>query len=313
MEISNKLLKILFIILASIFISQHSISLENKIVFKINNKIITTVDIQNEINYLKTLNPGLKNLDENEIYRISKKSIVNEKIKIIEISKYFKNVEIPLEYLETLSKNVYRKIGISNEDDFKKYLNYNNIKYTDVLEKIKIEAQWNELIYSKYSKKINIDTSNLKEKVEKNIMESSKSYLMSEILFQVDKAENIQSKYQEIKKMILEKGFENAALKYSASSTANIGGKLDWIASNSLNKNIVDAISTTKKNKFTKPILIPGGFIILKINDIKTINKRKNVKEELDKLISSIRNSQLNQFSIIHFNKIKQDIEINEI
>ena len=313
MEISNRLKEIFLIIFFSLFFLNYSSSVENKIVLKINNEIITTIDIENEKNYLNTLNPGLKKLGKDEIYRISKKSIINEKIKMIEISKYFKNAEIPLDYLDTLSKNIYLKIGISNKDEFKKYLNDNKIKYSNVLEKIKIEAQWNELIYSKYYKKVKLNIPNLKKEAEKNLMESSKSYLMSEILFQVDKTEDVESKYKEIKKMILEKGFDNAALKYSSSSTANIGGKLDWITSNSLNKKIINAISITKKNEFTEPILIPGGFIILKINDIKTINKKKNLNDELEKLISSTRNNQLNQFSIIHFNKIKQDIEINEI
>jgi len=313
MEINNVFKGFFLVIFFLLNHSAHSTSFENKILYKIDNEIITSYDLELEKNYLKTLNPTIQNLKEEEIYRIAKKSIINEKIKIIEISKYFKSPKIPMEYLNNLSKNIYRKIGISNLEEFKNYLNNNKIDYTNVLKKIEIEALWNELIYSKYSEKVKIDLFKLREEVVNNINESNKSYLMSEILFEVDKTENIQTKYLEIRKMILEKGFENAALKYSSSSTANIGGKLDWIDSNSLNKIIKNAVKNLKKNEFTKPIVIAGGFIVLKVNDIKINNNKKNIELELEKLVNSTKNNQLNQYSIIHFNKIKQDIEINEI
>jgi len=314
MKIKKLNLIIYFYLLFIIFdFSLPSNGYENKILFKINNEIITSYDLEYETNYLQTLNPGIKNLKKEEIYKISRKSIIQEKIKLLEISKYFKKTNIPEEFLNNLSKNIYLKIGISNLEEFKKYLDKNSIDYSDVLKKIEIEALWNELIYSKFSEKVKIDESRLRETVIKNLNEENKSYLMSEILFEVDKAENINLKYEEIRKMILENGFENAALKYSASSTSNIGGKLDWINSNSLNKKIKEAVSNKKKNEITKPIIVPGGFIILKINEIKVIKGTKNVEEELNKLINSTKNNQLNQFSIIHFNKVKQDIEIDEI
>ena len=48
----------------------------------------------------------------------------------------------------------------------------------------------------------------------------------------------LEDKFQEISKVINNKGFDFAALKYSVSPTSNLGGKLDWINENSLNKNI---------------------------------------------------------------------------
>ena len=135
-------------------ISIRSKSIQRKIIFKINNEIITSVDIENEINYLIALNPNLENLTENEILEISKKSIIKEKIKSIEILKSFENPSLPKEFLEKLIKNIYSKIGIAGLDSFKVYLNSKNINYEDVLKKIEIEALWNELIVSKFSHKV---------------------------------------------------------------------------------------------------------------------------------------------------------------
>jgi len=311
MEMNKMKVKILFLLIMSIFFNSVSYGLENKIILKINNEIITSIDLENEINYLSALNPGVKNLNKDEIIKFSKKSIIQEKIKKIEIIKYFDNPNIPEEFLENLLQNIYFKLGIKNLDDFKKYLNLNKVDYKMVLEKIENEALWNELIFSKFKNKLRVDESKLKEKINKN--KTSKSYLMSEIFFKIDQKEKIENKYKKINKIILEKGFEKAALLHSISETAKMGGELDWINENSLNEEIKKILDSKKINEHTKPITVPGGFLILKINDIKLKKLEINIQEELKKLIRETKNNQLNKFSIMYFNKIQKDLVINEI
>ncbi|MDC3120454.1 peptidyl-prolyl cis-trans isomerase, partial [Candidatus Pelagibacter sp.] len=96
------------------------------------------------------------------------------------------------------------------------------------------------------------------------------------------------------------------------SQTSNMGGRLDWINENSMNKSIREIVNKLKINEVTKPMLVPGGYLILKINDIKTVKIELNFNEELKKMIRSKKNYQLNQFSKIYFNKIKKDIQIYE-
>ena len=305
--------KIIIILVLFISFSKNLNALENKIIFKLDNTIITSIDIENEKNYLITLNPKLKNLKNKEIIEISKKSIIREKIKEIEISNQLKNVSFPDEILNDLIKNVYLKIKLKNLKEFKEYLAQNNVEYELTVKKIEIEALWNELIFAKFSKKIKINEDQLREELLKNKKIDIKSYLMSEIFFEISKSENIQTKYQEIIKTINDNGFENAASKYSISATKNIGGKLDWINENSLNKNIRNILDVKKINEFTEPITVPGGFIILQINDIKFQKLEINIEDELKKIINISKNNQLNQFSKIYFNKIKKNIEINEL
>ncbi len=314
MVIKKKNIKnIIFFILIILFYKINLYSLENKILFKVNNEIITSLDLENEINYLTSLNPNLRKLKQKEIIEISKKSIINEKIKKIEIHNFIENPNIPKELLDQFIKNIYIKIGINNLEDFKKYLKLNNVDYKNVLIKIETEALWNELIIYKFSNKLKIDNEKLKKKVRDNLNNSTKSFLMSEILFQIEKDEKVRDKYQEIRKSIIEKGFNNTALKYSISETANFGGKLNWINENSLNNEIKEILNSKKINEFTQPIRVASGFLVLKINDIKIIKTKKNFEEELKKLINSNRNNQLNQFSKMYFNKIKGNVEINEI
>jgi peptidyl-prolyl cis-trans isomerase SurA len=58
---------------------------------------------------------------------------------------------------------------------------------------------------------------------------------------------------------------------------------------------------------------MPGGFMILKINEIKKKEKKQNIENELKRIINFKKNDQLNQFSKIYFNKVKINIKINEI
>ena len=305
--------KFIYFFLVILFFSGQSNGLENKIILKINDEIVTSFDLENEINYLSALNPNIKKLNIEDKINYSKKSIINEKIKKIEIINNFNDPEIPEEFLEKLLKNIYINIGINNLNDFRKYLTLNNVDYNTVLAKIETEALWNELIVLKFSKKLKIDEVELKKMVQKNINTPSKSYLMSEIFFELNNKEKLEKKYQEIKNFILEQGFENAALKYSISETAKIGGMLNWINENSLNKEIKTKLDSKKINQFTDPITVPGGFLILKVNDIKKIKSKKNIQKELDKLIIETKNNQFNQFSIMYFNRIKANMEINEV
>jgi peptidyl-prolyl cis-trans isomerase SurA len=308
-----KIKNLLFYFIIIFIFHNHSHGLENKILLKIDNEVITSIDIENEYRYLLALNPNINNLNQNQIFEISKRSAIKEKVKKIEISKNIKDQNIQLDYLEQILKNVYQRIGIQNLEEFKKYLKVNNIEYTNVVEKIKTEALWNELIYAKFSSRIKIDQNEIKKKLINAKKKFSKSYLMSEIFFEISNTDQLTKKFSEIKKTIKEKGFDNAALTHSVSSTSNIGGKLGWINEESLNENLRKILSNLSINEFTDPVTVPGGFLILKINEIKKIENNQNVNEELKKIVKSKKNNQLNQFSKMYFNKVKKNIQINEL
>ena len=305
--------KILIFFTFFFFISNTSLlSIENKILIKINNQIITSLDVKNEYKYLIALNPNIKNSNKDNILKLSKKSIIQEKIKKIEIEKNFNNPKIPQKILEQILKNVYSRIGINNLNDFKEYLRINDVNFEDVKNKLETEALWNELILIKFSSKIKINEEYLKNIIQNN-NKFIKSYLMSEISFEILNLTDLDNKFLEISNSIKKEGFDFAALKYSISPTSNIGGKLDWINENSLNKNVKEAIKDLKINEFSKPITVPGGFLILQINDIKNTKIEVDADKELKKLVDFEKNNQLNQYSKIYFNKIKKDFEIDEL
>ena len=303
-----RLLKYIFLI--TIFFQQPTISIENKIILKIDNSIITNIDILNEANYLKTLNPSLKTLDKNKILKVAKDSLIREKIKILEISKFNIN-SINEKYLENLIKSIYTNIGLVNKEEFIKYINASGISIALIEKKLSSEAHWNQLIYNKFFTKLKIDKNKIKEEIQKN-KEKSKSYLLYEIVYSADQNIKSEELFKDIQKSIFENGFENAAAIFSISDSAKTGGNLGWINETTMNKKILKEINDLKIGQHTNPILIPGGFLILKIKDQKKIEKKIDIKKELNSRIRLLQNQQLNQYSNIYFQKIKKNISINE-
>lgn len=288
-------------------------AMENKIILQIENEIITSVDIENEKSYLKALNPNIKNLENDRLDIISKNSLIREKIKKKELLNYTDKIELDEKFLNELIKQRYSRLNFNSKKDFLTYIQKFDLNIKTIEKKISIEALWNQLIYQKFSKNIKIDKENLLNEIKNKYVENEKNYLLSEIVFKVENKNNLKIKYSEILKDIQKENFESAAIIHSISDSSKIGGKLGWIKQNSLNKSINEELNYLKKGDITKPIFTPNGYIILKIDDIEFIKKKYNEEKELNELVKLKTNQQLNQQSIIYFNKIKKNILINEL
>ena len=310
--IDPNIYKIFFtsILILAFFSNELSKALENKILIKLNNEIITTVDISNEINYLKVFNENINELENDKIINIAKNSIIRDKIKKIEILKFTEKLSIDKKYLDSMIEAAYLKIGLGNIDQFKNHLKHHDLDIKIVERKLILDAYWKKIIYEKYKNKIKID----KEKIIYEITSrKNKFYNISEIIFNVEKNEDLEKKYNLIKQSINQDGFETTSLIYSIAETAEDGGGLGWVSQSALSPKIGNELSFLKIGEFTNPITIPGGFLILKINDLKEEQIDINNNKEIEKVIEIKMSEQLNQFSNIYINKIKKNIIINEL
>ena len=136
--------------------------------------------------------------------------------------------------------------------------------------------------------------------------------MISEILFNTESFEEIQKKYKLIEKSILEVGFKNTANMYSVSDSAKLGGQVGWIDDSQLSEIIKKEISKLKVGEYTKPITIPGGFLIIHLDDKKTQKIHLNFDEEFEKQITYEKNIQLEQYSSIYFKKNNKNSIISE-
>ena len=300
-------------ILNLIFFSNNILNASSNfyIVAKVDNEIITNIDIMNEINYLTALNNDLKNIDKNSLINLAKNSLIREKVKKNEINKNSSNT-VDDKILRSLIENYYKRINLNNLDEFKKYLSAYNINLNDVKEKIKIEILWNQTVYFKYNNLLNINIDELKKKVDKNKDKNNEvtKYLLSEILFSINNEESFEKKNNEIKKKIMDNGFKTAANIYSISSTAKFGGRIGLMNEKQISEKILQEIKSIKVGEITNAIDVPSGFLILKLEDKIVENFEKDLEKELENLIRSETDRQLNQFSIIYFNKLKLNSKI---
>ena len=304
-------IKKIFILLI-VFLNIYSLAKSQEIIIigKVDNEIITNIDIEFEKKYLLLLNNNLNELSENEFFELAKNSLIREIIKKKEINKSFNQQSEIIK--DKIIENFYNRLGFDKKNEFIKFLDKKNISFENLKEKLIIEALWNQLIYIKFNNKIRIDKNSIKNEIINyyNSKDKKYEYNLSEITIDIEKDINLKKK--EILKYIEKFGFEIAANKYSKSDTSKYGGEIGWIKSTRLSKKIKNKISIIKVGEITKPIQTPNGYLFLKLNDKREIVERLDLEKELKQQINFEKNRQLNQFSLIYYKKLKKSTNIYE-
>ncbi len=302
---------LILIIYFTLSLQVYSIEQEVIIKKKVDNFIITNLDIKKEIKYITSLNPSLaEKIEKNNLITYAENSLINEKIKYIELSKFFDtdNVNnIP----DIVINNFYKRLGFDNLNQFKQYLNSRNLNYNIVLEKLYLEHLWNSLIYQNYNKKVNIDKEKIKNNLKKKIDSQKKinNFNLSEIIFTVKNKSELDNKYQKISTSIEGIGFEDTARLHSVSESSQFGGTIGWVSENQLSAKIYKIIKSLDEGKFTKPIKVPDGYLILYIKEKKIEEKKIDLDEALSRAIAYEKNKQLSEFSRLYFKRL----EVNTI
>ena len=305
------LLRKFFLIIFIFIITKDAFSFENKILLKINNEIITSADVLKEIKYLSIVIKEFDKIEKEKIYQISVNSLIRQKIKEIELSKNFKNLTVKEDFLAPQIDNFISKNNFRSKNEFINHLKNKEIDIDFIKKKLSQEMLWNKLIYDKFYNNVKIDKNEILKSIKEN--KNQYEYLLSEILFNVENKDGLNKKFIDIKNTIKNEGFEKAALIHSTSDTSENGGLLGWVKESSISKKIKIELKKIDQENYTNPIQVPGGFIILFINEIRISEKNIDFEKELNSIIREKTNNQLNQFSNIYFNKIKKNMEINEI
>ena len=284
---------------------------EVKIIKRIGDQIITNIDIENEYKYLISLNKQYQKLEKDKIFNFAKSSILKEKIKEIELKKYF-DLGVQDSFLNDKIGELYKRLGFSNSQEFQNYLDQFDLRVEDIAKKIEIELKWNKLVYDKYKNQLVINEKVLKKK----IIDESKNrntYNLSELIFSYKTEQESKKKLTEITKSINEIGFDNTVLIFSEAESRKTSGNLGWVNELGLSKKILEKLEKIDVSEITEPIQLQNAMLIIKLNDKKKIQMSSiNLEDELRELIKFETNKQLNTFSTIYFEKIRSKLNINE-
>ena len=294
-------------ILTFILISINIYAKEIKIISKINNEIITNIDLENQIKYLLITNSNLKDLNKKDLIELSKNSLINEILKKKEIDKFI-SINEKSSLGEKLVKQNYMSLGFDNKSDYESFLERKGISLELIKSKLVIEKLWNTLIYEKFKEKVKINENQIKKKIKiyKNQQKKLYEFNVSEILFTFDIS------FNEVNEFIKKYGFKSAAVKFSISDTSSKGGEIGWVKLTNLSQEFQEKIYSLKIGEHTEPIKIPSGNLILKLNSKREIKDQFDLDKETKKQIIFEQNRQLNSFSLNYFNKLKQNAIINE-
>ena len=307
MKTSFKILIIFYLFFAGNLYGKIS----NNILLKVGNKIITNYEVKNKI--LINLILSNKDVNQKNINKVKKESVdslIQKKIKEIELDKHNFNVD------NIRVENYLKSISGGDVSNLKKKFKDNKINFDLFLEEIIIQFEWQQLILNKYSKKIKINQENLDREIDeilkekKNILE----FKLSEIEIPINNDSNDKDKINNLMNLINEMGFENVALKFSVSSTAESKGDLGWINSASLSKNIYEIVNKLKVGQISSPIIRQGSVTILKLNDIRNSNINNLNQENLrQNLIKNKKNELFNIYSQSLLSKLKNSTLIEYI
>ena len=290
-----------------------SASTQTKIIANVGNQIVSSYELKNKVNTILFLsNQKINQININNVKNQALIALVNSKLKKIEI----KNYRIPIEKNENVNKFLSRSSSRFNTDEngLKKLFEENNIDFDLYLDEIMIDLAWQKLIFSLYNDKIVLDENEINNELNKIIKEKRKikEYELAEIEISLEQGSNIDEKINEISDEIRKIGFENTAIKFSTSPSSLDGGKLGWVNSNAMSKEVYDLIKNVEVGGITDPIIKPNNLLFLKLINERSVEvKDIDIDKTKNRIIAGKKNELFTLYSNNRLSKLKNNTLIN--
>lgn len=279
---------------------------QNKIIVKVDEKIISSYEVKNKINTeLIFRNLEINQSNINKIKKFAIQDLINIRIKEKEISKY---KTINLEEVDISNK--LASISSNNIDKFKKVFSDNNLDYETYIKELKIQSAWSEIIFFLFKDKVKINEEEILRDLENLKLKNSKikEYDLLEIELSFNDQSEKEEKINKINKDIKNIGFEKSISIHSESESAINKGRLGYINEKSLSPEIYEKLKFLKEGQVSEPIIKLNKILYLKINKIK-ISDKKNfdvIKLKQD-LINNRKNELYNLYSKSYLSKLKNN------
>ena len=301
--------KLLFIFFLLINTEQLSSQIDNSIIITVGNYPITRLDLEKEMKIITVLSKiRINEENKKQVKDLAVQSLVKRSIKKSEIER-LKITQFNKKDVDFQISNISKNLGLEKED-FKIFLQQNNIKYEDISERFEIDLKWNSAIFKLYKNKITLNTIEIEDKINSEVekVKLSKSVLLSEIQVNVS-SENLENTTKNVLSEIKEVGFDKAAIKLSISNSAKEGGNIGWINENKLSMTIYEGIKNLKKGEISKPIILEETMIIILKKDEK--NNSYNLENIKNNIVKKEKMKKLEMFSNSHYSDLEKKTNIN--
>ena len=279
--------------------------IKSNIVVFVGNEIITNFEIKNKILtslMLAKVELNQKNIDSYKKQALN--SLIDLKLKKKELSKYnFRAEDSEVnKYINSISSN--------NVIEFKNNFSNNDLSFSLFVEEIKIELKWRKLIYEIFKERVRSTEKSVEKELNEIIKKQSQivEYRVSEIEIELQKDGKEIDQIEKIKKFINQIGFENTALKYSSSSSAEQKGDLGWVKENALSKPVHEIIKDLEIGAVSKPIKKLNKITFLKLVDKKKVSIDSKNKEKIkNDLIAAKENDLFILYSSSYLSRLKNN------
>ena len=297
------------LILSLVIATIANASIKDSIFATVGDKAITRSDIINEIKIILILNNQTYSEEiKEQLDRTAIQSIIKRTIKKIATEEH------DLKYSQ---EDVFKELNLlanslnMDLDSFKQTFITNNLDFSSIVERIKINLLWNSLIFSIYKDRLSININEIDEQLKKIAKrKNTKKYLISEIILKPVTKDKIKSTIKNIKNEIQIHGFEKVAIEQSISESSLKGGNLGWINENEISKEFKSEITKTPIGNISDPIFLPQGIVLFKVRDIEDIENIIDLEKAKNNLVRAEKMKILNMYSLSHYDKLRRTISI---
>lgn len=300
----------------------------------VNNKIISTKDISDRINFI-----GFMSKVEPTVMRSKKfkrqvlEQLIDEELERQEIKRL--QIKITLEELNSAKNIMERQLKIS-KGKLLKFLAENKLSKLDAITQIETNLGWTKAVQTRYRNQLKIsddEISEIRKRVESSI--GTTQLFLSEIVIENSIArgqENAKRLIEEIYTKIKEgANFSALARRFSNARSANFNGKVGWTTFDQLEPFLVPSLKLVKTGGITAPIKTKSGYLLLKVEAQKKVTefdplktrvrilqllfspKQNNTKEQIDLKLSQIRTKFEDVDSCSKFKNLSKQIPDGEL
>jgi len=306
-KIKKILLLVLFLL---INIEKTNAEISDGLFMTVGNKPITKSDIVDEIKIILILNNESYSDEKRDmLHELAVKSTIKRTVKKIELERnnFFRFSENDLEAeLAKLAGNIFIDV-----DTLKNICESNELDFSKIEEQVKTELYWNSLVFEMYKGNLSINQTEIEDKLK--IMQNKKKlneYLISEIIINKVKPEELDSEIEKLKNKIEAESFENVARELSISESSIKGGDLGWINENIISEKIKNKLINTPIGTISSPIVLDNGILFFKLRDIREIEQDISLEEMKNQLINTEKTKILNMYSMSHYDKVLRSISV---